>query len=445
MQQSNLQKQQTTREHGTEKLSSDSCVLRNGVRFKKSCVHVFSWIWVITLVFIGTPTVVFGQPTKAPSTEVSASLFGGDTLRGYILSADSNKATIQSSDGPIERSTSDISQITFSNKLSPQIQPVEVTLADGSKAYGDQFTGSNSGWKLLNTTGSEVAIPAKSIRAVRLKTIPNELADAWKAAINETTEGDAVVVMRTGESLDRIGGIIVQVQPSMVSFELDGQQIEIPIEKLGGLVWFQKARERIKPAVEITTINHSVWMAESFRLQPNGLELKTPLGHIVNMPLSEIHGINYSSANIRWLAELEKIEAVAKKAIEFKSTITNLERGLAPRFVINNHAPTVSSAAADQDLYFPSPGQFVFRMPEGFSTFQSLVQRTDQGTERTDITIEVWQDDQRIVEQALAFNQDSTEINVPVQAGKKIRLAVACSSKLMIGTEVQWKQPRLKR
>ena len=397
------------------------------------------------LCFLGNPKTSLGQVLTESSTEVSVSGFGSNAIQGRLLTADENQLTIQTSNGPQEKLASDVSLLSFPNKLDAQKQPVEVTLLDGSRVYGDKIVGNSSGWKLMNSSGQEIALAAKSMRAARLKTIPKELTEAWQTAVKELSETDAVIVLRAGESIDRIDGIIVQVQESNVSFELDGEQIEIPLEKLVGLVWFQRAIERIRPAMEITTTNHSVWMAESFRVKSSVLEWNSPLGQTVSLPLSKIYSINYSSANIRWLSELEIIEATAAKGIDFKSSIPSLERSLAPRFVMNGRSPTATASSGDKDLYFPSPGRFVFRAPEGFTTFQCQVQRKDEGTQRTDLSIEVWQDDQRISQQAFAFDQDAIEINVPIQAGKKVILAVACQSKLMIGTEVQWKQPILKR
>ena len=76
---------------------------------------------------------------------------------------------------------------------------------------------------------------------------------------------------------------------------------------------------------------------------------------------------------------------------------------------------------------------------------QCRVERTDEGTQRTDLTIEVWQDDQKISEQPLAHNVDFADLDIPLKSEKKTKLAVICKSKLMIGTEITWKQPRLKR
>lgn len=379
------------------------------------------------------------------SGSVSVTMLSGSPVVGSLVSADSGKIIVQTKTGKLEKSTADIGRVSFANKLEPQKPPVEVTLLDGSKAFGTKLTGKSSGWTLKDASGNEIAIPSKSLKAVQLKPIGPELANAWQSAILETKTADAVIVARPGNSLDRINGVIVQVQDASVSFDLDGQQIDIPIEKLVGLVWFQRDLERVKPSVEVRATDHSVWMAESLSMKSNVFELKTQLGQSVSIPFDKILSINYATANIRWLAEVESLDLAAEKLIEFKTPIASLGRAMAPRFVVKGHAPLAASLSADKDLYFPGPGHFSFRVPEGFSSLISRVERTDDGSQRTDLIIEVWQDDQKIAEQTLAHNADFFDVNVQLTPEKKTKLAIACKSKLMIGTEVMWKQPRLKR
>jgi len=214
---------------------------------------------------------------------------------------------------------------------------------------------------------------------------------------------------------------------------------------LVGLVWFQRAQEdRVKPAIEVSLTNNTVWMSESLALKGDMIEIRTALGQSLSIALSKVSGLNYASANIRWLSEESSLEAVADRSIEFKTPMVSLDRALAPRFVTKGkNVPT--ALPADKDLYFPGPGRFLFRVPEGFTSLQSRVERSDNGTQRSDLTIEVFQDDQKVLSQPLPFGVDFVELQVALQPGKKTWLAVVCASKLMIGTEVTWKQPRLKR
>ncbi len=400
------------------------------------------------VLFLSLQAELFGQKPEGALTNLNAtvSMLSGPPVVGSLVSADSRSVVVKTENGVIEKLAAEIDQVSFANKRHEKSPPVELFMMDGSRAFGDRLTGKSSDdWQLSDSTGNKVEIPSKALKAARLKAIVPEIANAWQSAILETTNADALIVLRPGNSLDRINGVIVQVQETSITFDLDGQQIDIPIEKLLGLAWFQRELQRVKPTIEVRVTDHSVWMAESLTLKPNVLELRTPLGQSVSIPIAKILSINYSTANIKWLSEVESLEAVTERQIDFKTPIASLDRALAPRFVVNGRAPLPASLAADKDLYFPSPGHFVFRVPEGFTSFQCRIERTDDGSQRSDLNIEVWQDDQRISEQLLIHTADFADLDIPLKPEKKTKLAVICRSKLMIGTEVTWKQPRLKR
>ena len=377
--------------------------------------------------------------------EVTIGLLSGPPVVGSIVSADASKIILQTKVGRIEKSSAEIDRVRFANKLDVQVPPVQLLMLDGSKAFGNRLTGKSSGWQLNETSGSVLAVPPKSLKAALLKPIEPEMAKEWQTAILETKNADAVIVARPTKTFDRINGVIVQVQEANVSFDLDGQQIDIPMEKLTGLVWFQRELERVKPTIEVSVTDHSIWMAESFTLNADSIELKTQLGQSISIPFKKLLSINYSTANIRWLSEVEPLSAVADKQIDFKTPIASLDRAFVPRFVVGGRTPPVTSLPGDRDLYFPSPGYFVFRVPQGFSSLQCRIERTDEGSQRTDLVIEIWQDDQKISEQPFAYQVDFVDVSIALKPEKKTKLVVACKSKLMVGTEVTWKQPRLKR
>jgi hypothetical protein len=382
---------------------------------------------------------------QAASGEVTVYLLNGSMLRGEIVAIEAQRVSLRTSEGVVDKPANELSRILFSNKPNIASDAIEVSLVDGSKVYGRRLVGGAAGWKLSTGANSELELLPKTMRAARLRPIPNALLTNWQSAIKEPAESDALIVMRGAESLDRINGIIVQVQETSVSFELDGQAIEIPIEKLAGLIWFQRSEARVRPSVEINATDGAAWLADSIQWKANALEIKTQAGQSVSLPASTLTSINYASANIKWVSELETLEAVADKRVDFKSMVPGLERAMTPRFVLNGRTPDPGSSSGDQDLYFPCPGAFVFRVPDGFTSFQSQVLRTDVGNLRSDLTLEIWQEDQRLTQQSLPFDQDSVEISANLQPGKRTKLVVVGASKLMVGTEVQWKQPRLKR
>lgn len=104
-----------------------------------------------------------------------------------------------------------------------------------------------------------------------------------------------------------------------------------------------------------------------------------------------------------------------------------------------------SSDGLGKDLRFPSPGSYSFRVPDGFQRFQSTLERRDRGAHRSELRVEVWQDDARVWEKAISIDEESLEVDIALQPGKRVRLVIASASELKVGTDVVWLRPRLMR
>lgn len=387
--------------------------------------------------------IAYQSPQEGPSVRVFG--FAEDEQRGRLAGASSEGITLQTDGSQKKIPSNDVSRVEFVATASATKGPVEVTMIDGSKIRGKRIIGKDQAWKLENNAGQLIPLANQALRACLLKELPANQISSWQSNIAETKDSDALVVLRAGGVLDRISGLIVEIRDTEIMFDLDGQSIGVPMEKVAGLIWFRRGLERIKPTVEIATTDGSIWFAETFQINAKELSLKLQYDQTVVLPVEALSRINYASANIRWVADLETVESTPTKRMAWKSDIPTLNVALSPRFIATKRNGSSENVGSDLDLHFPSPGSYTFRAPDGFTSFQGLVERSDSGSQRSDLTIEVWQDDERILQQNLPANKESVKVETSVVPGKKIRLVVACPSKLMIGTEVQWKQPRLKR
>ena len=128
--------------------------------------------------------------------------------------------------------------------------------------------------------------------------------------------------------------------------------------------------------------------------------------------------------------------------MDWKFESKTLGKALAPHFEAKD-ADTATGFGVD--LLFPMPGSYTFRVPEGFTRLQTRLVRGDRGEQRSELTVEVWQDDVKVLDKRLATSEEALELDVPLTAGKKVRLSVRSKSRLMVGTEVRCQQPRLTR
>jgi|688.fasta_scaffold81096_4 hypothetical protein len=335
-----------------------------------------------------------------------------------------------------------LSRVVFENRVgSGGVQPLLLGLVDGSRLVGAKISGKEQGWQVADSAGGVLGVGPGSVRYLQVRPLAGELRKSFDAAILEPATSDSLLVVRPGDTLDRVNGLIKEIKESKVLFDLDGDVVEVSFEKLAGMVWFRKASERVKPKVAVNTTDGGTVYPDTFRLVGDRFELQGSAGDL-SIPINRIASLDYGSANLRWLSEIELLDSKAEKRMDWKFESKTLGKALAPHFEAKD-ADTATGLGVD--LLFPMPGSYTFRVPEGFTRLQTRMVRGDRGEQRSELTIEVWQDDVKVLDKRLATSEEALELDVPLTAGKKVRLSVRSKSRLMVGTEVRCQQPRLTR
>ena len=267
--------------------------------------------------------------------------------------------------------------------------------------------------------------------------------------IAESRSSDELIIARPGDSIDRASGMVVSVTPETVEFSFDGQILQAPRKKLVGLFWYRPQEKRVEPAIQIQTRDGSVWevsevkLSESTQELEGGLRWKTPSGVGALASWNEISGINFAAANVVWLASQPALSSKSFQRSLLEKDITGRESLIGPRFYSADTMKT--SEAKSQDLLFSGPGEITFRVPEGFKRFVTKVRRFEKTRYATTVNCKVWVGDALAWEATMDPEQIEAVVDFPVVSGQRLRIAVACDSDLMLGTQLSWLQPRLTR
>ena len=390
-----------------------------------------------------------GQEPREPSVGQAAEGIGRvrivDTRQaettGRLLAA--NEAGIEYVTDQLnaKRTADELVRVEFAPQRANATEAMVLTLVDGSRFYGSQLVGKEQAWQFIDSAGVAMSLGAGVVGALQVRGLAGELKTAWEAAVAERMESDSLIVLRPGNTLDRVSGLIREVKEGKVVFDVDGQIVEVAMAKLAGMVWFRKPLETIKPTIAIQMTDGGVAYAETFRWTAERVEVQGLLGEGFHFPSARLAAIDYSHANLRWLSAVASLESRSDKRMDWKWESKSLERALAPRMV-RRRAETGSLA---EDLFFPGPGSYVFRVPEGFTRLVSKIERTGGGAQQSPVTVEVWQDDVRVFEKSMSSTDEVLELDVSLAANKKVRLSVLSPGRLMIGTELRWNEPRLVR
>lgn len=371
----------------------------------------------------------------------------GEAVEGNLLSADSKQVILEVYGGTREWESQKILKLELGRKGSSPTAPLELGLLDGSTLQGTQLIGREEAWQFVDTSGVILELGPGTLRSLRVRSLSPDLANAWSDALKETAESDSLILIRPGNVVDRVGGIISAVNDGKIAFDLGGELVDVPFDKLLGAIWFRKVSDRVKPKVEIQFIDSSCVFTDSLSVAQGNLTYRSVSDKDVVVPLSRIAALNYASANVRWLAEVPVLGSQSDQRIEWKGDAGRVGKVMAPQFVVSDRNGLVDASASpeDLDLVFPSAGSFIFRVPDGFSRFRSRLERSGAGNARSELLIEVLQDDQNISQLVLDPKDERKDLDVAVSGGKKVTLKVSSKSRLQVGCQLTWQQPRLTR
>lgn len=391
---------------------------------------------------IAIGTIAFGMvPSHAQDsakTTVKVQRLDGPELDGDLVSATQEGVELTVGSERLTLAGNGLSRVEFPNRVgSGGVQPLLLGLVDGSKLVGAKISGKEQGWQVADSAGGMLAVGPGSVRYLQVRPLAGELKKSFDAAILEPATSDSLLVVRPGDSLDRVNGLIKEIKDAKVLFDLDGDVVEVSFEKLAGMVWFRKLNDRVKPKVAVNTTDGGTVYPDTFRMVGDRFELQGSAGSL-SIPALRIASLDYGSANLRWLSEVDALDSRSENRMDWKFESKSIGKALAPHF-------ESKGTGFGMDLLFPMPGSYTFRVPDGFTRFQTRLVRDDRGEQRSELMVEVWQDDAKVLDKRLASTEETLDLDLPLTAGKKIRLAVRSKSRLMVGTEVRCQQPRLAR
>ncbi|XZE19975.1 hypothetical protein SH449x_005308 [Pirellulaceae bacterium SH449] len=381
---------------------------------------------------------------------VTVSYLDGRNVTGSLVSLGPTDVIVEIAGKKETISNAAIANVSFTkNAGSTAGDSLQLELVDGSKLFGSKFLGKGNSWKLESTAFGTVDIPATSLRHLLIKQhVDSAQESEWSEALSEEGNNDALIVVRATGELVRVGGTIREAKPEQISFDFDDQRLDMPLERLKGLTWFQSEKPRAGTAVAVLLTNNSLLQTNAIELADNNFSLTLRSGSKLSVPASSISAIQFSAANVRWIAELPVLESGVQEPSPWAFSLPASKSALLPRFV--RFRTTIGSTreilpVSEQDLLFVATGQYVFRMPAGFRKLQATVERPTLADFRSDLLIEVWQEDEKLFSKTLTDSEDSMEVNVDVIPEKRTKLSVMATGKSPLGTEVQWKQVRALR
>jgi hypothetical protein len=370
--------------------------------------------------------VLAALSTTSPAVE--AHTLSGEAVSGTVTQLSAEQITLETSQGPVVLEVQRLTDVT-PTVTAPETKPtpaVWLQLADGSLLLASEYTVAEGRARVVTLAGQTVDIPTGDITTVRLQPLTEALTAQWSRILEDAPESDLLVVSKDG-SLDYHRGVLREVNPATVQFQLDSDLLPVKRTKVFGLVYYHpRGRDLPAPLCRLIESDGSNWAVKTLRLDGENLTWTTPLGLEVTRPLATLTRLDFSQGKIVYLSDLEP-ESVHwtpylgdNPAIPFRTEFNSPRRdtGLegAP---LELHGKTYAKGLA-----LHSRTEMVFRLPGPFRRLQAQVGIDDTVRPRGNVHLVVRGDERVLFEATVTGTEPPQPLDLDLTGVRKLAILV---------------------
>ncbi|QEF97531.1 NPCBM/NEW2 domain protein [Stieleria maiorica] len=392
--------------------------------------------WFSAIPFVAVlGCVSFAVPFSATcrAAVVQIELTSGETVRGRYAGVAGTSVQLQV-DGESSHRMLAVDQIVSLQvadaRESSAGPATNVTLIDGTSIFARDVTADDSAVTLQPQRQAELRLPIGQVQSIRFRPGGPATDPQWLGLVDKPSRSDRMVIRRGNDQLDPIEGVVVGLDAEQLRFELDGDPIEAPRDRLEGVFFRTATDPAASSAVKITTIDGSIFLAS--RLEPSeatdAVEIVLP-GQVRHpIPLERIKRITWASGRIL----LAQASAASTRMSPYLAT--NLPADLTSDWF--------GPAAQGEDLVMVAGGAAEYRVEPGFQTLAGSVGRDKLVTAGGTVIIRLVVDDVVQWEQALA-ESESKGFRIPVAGARRVRLEALAGDDGDVGDLIRFFKPRL--
>ncbi|WP_254507890.1 NPCBM/NEW2 domain-containing protein [Anatilimnocola floriformis] len=404
---------------------------------------------------------VLALATATPAADVQVKLLRGSDVGGHLVAASAEKLTLKSSTGEQTIPATQLRSVEFA-RTNNELEKIGLwlELIDGSQiaAAGVSLA---AGKAVIELVGGDKLpeIPARAIRAVRFGNNNPALTDQWKEILRGTRSGDVLVLRKsvtreieeTGApkivqtlTLDELEGSVLGIAPDSVKFNFDGDKVDVKVEKLEGIIFFQPVKRELPPAaVRMKDRADSDWHLRSLELQGEEFVATTPAGVMLRIPLAQIRRLDFSAGNEAMLAELPMENSVASVALLPKSLSPAAAEWFTPTAGKRPGVTARETTVAATNVNLTGASSVTYRVPEGFKKFCADVLLVSKAGTGSDVEIVVLGDGKPLITHRLLATGERKPLPLDIDVSKVKRLTLQANSESQgLGALVDFQEAR---
>lgn len=368
----------------------------------------------------------------AAAVEWEARTLDGQTARGAISRWEHERLELATTAGAVTIPTDRL--LSMRPVMVPALEsaspaPGEARLTDGSAIRITDFVSDGKEARCIGSAEFSISLPAKSVHVVRWGELKSDLTSQWEAIVAAGHAGDTIVI-RKGESLDFVEGIIQSVETDKVLFKLDSDTVPVRREKVYGLVYHrlptaEDAAARVNPCV-VFTKDGSRFAAESTHLDADNLVVRSRAGFRFELPIARIERLDFSDGKVAYLSDLpfESVEWTPYIGNPASAELLQ-QAGLPRRDRAFDIGPLrLGEREYAKGLSLRSRTTVVYRLSGQYRRFSAVAGMDDRVGNKGHVEVEISGDGRSLLKSAFQGADSPRPLDLDVSGVKRLRIVV---------------------
>jgi len=386
----------------------------------------------------------------APALEVRT--LDGGMHAGEIKEWSAEELTLARESGPVTlaaRQLLEVRPAAATERNHPEAA-VWVRLRSGSTIAGTEVTSDGKQAQVTLRSGRVWAVPLKQIASLRLAKHDAEQAAQWER-IAEVRAAADLIVIRKGEALDYLEGVIGKITGDHVHFTLDGDTIPVKRTKVDGVFFFHpQPFEAGQTLCVVETAGGVVLEAQSVELSGKDLKIKTAGGIELSFPLAEL--VRASYANFHYLSDLTPLSASWQPNLPLP--VSEAARELFGRPARDRALAGGSLSLGERDeaskpkryskgLALRSGAEMVYRPPPGARSFRALVGIDRAARPGGHVELVILGDDNKLLERTITGTDEPLAVDLDIAGIRRLIIRVGYGDDLDIADHLDLCEARI--
>jgi len=318
--------------------------------------------------------------------------------------------------------------------LRPQMPPaatgeganIQVELADGSLLRARRFTVQTGLATIVLVGGTPIRIPTASIAVVHLKEPTDAIEQQWEEIRRMNVAGD-VLVVRKGQSVDYLDGVLGDITDEVIHFRLDNQIVPIRRRKVDGLLYYRQADpEYVESMCRMIGHDGTELAMRTVALVNGRFQLESLAGFQWTPPAGMIDWFDFSAGKIQYLGDLVPESAEwtpyfglppgARSVLQFGLPRRNkaLEGGVL----------RLGGKQYEKGMALRSRSEVTYRLPGRFRVLSAVAGIDDRMEGRGHVHLVIRGDGRTLYDQTLSGTDEPRALKIDIRGIKKITILV---------------------